>query len=63
MGVPTTVPASRKASERKCTSRQIEGSMWRLAAISSMKMAGIAWAGVKMRESEVMASNEKPKPE
>ena len=62
-GVPATVPARRKASERQCTSRQIPGSMWRLAAISSMKIAGMICAGGKISDSEVMASSEKPKPE
>ena len=42
---------------------QTDGSKWRLAAISSMKMDGMISAGANMIDSAVIDSNEKPKPE
>ena len=56
------MPTIRPDSDRQCTSRQMAGSMWRLAAISSMKIAGITCAGEKMSDSDVIASSEKPNP-
>ena len=63
MGVPMAVPMTRGVSERQWMSRQRPGSMWRLAATSSMKMAGMKICGAITKESEVMARSEKPKPE
>ena len=61
-GVATRQPASRRAIARQCTSRQTDGSRWRLAAISSRKIDGTTMTGGTASEIPVMARSEKPKP-
>lgn len=62
-GVPMTQPMMRGAKDRQWMSFQMPGRRCRLAAISSMKTAGMKVAGGISSDSEVMTRSEKPKPE